>query len=100
VKEFLLGSGDYKDDDFVHGATAGAMSVSAFMWEDMENHIEQREQFVGNCGPESAAQIETYFAKVFSNDKCMFELCLMTICGKNMQMTLQIYYKVYVVCVE
>jgi hypothetical protein len=74
VKEFLLGSGDNKDDDFVHGATAGAMSVTALMWEDMQNHIEQREQFVSNCGPQSTAQIETYFAKVFSNDKCMFEL--------------------------
>lgn len=100
MKEFLLGSGDNKDDDFVHGATAGATSDTAFMWEDMQNHIEQREQFVGNCGPQSAAQIETYFAKVFSSDKCMFELCLMIICSKNMQMTFQIYYKVYVVCVK
>jgi len=54
VKEFLLGSGDNKDDDFVHGATASAMSVTAFMREDMQKQIEQ---FVGNCGPQSAAQI-------------------------------------------
>jgi len=40
VKEFLLESGDNKDDDFVHGATAGAMSVTAFKWEDMQYHIE------------------------------------------------------------
>jgi len=57
----LLGSSDNKDD-FVHSATAYAMSVTAFMWEDMQNHIQQREQFVGNCGPQSATQIETYFA--------------------------------------
>jgi len=100
VTEFLLGSGDNKYDDFVNGAIAGAVSVTVFMWVDMQNHIEQREQFVGNCGPQTAAQIETYFAKVLSSDKCMFELCLMTMCGRNMQMTLQIYYKVYVVCVE
>lgn len=61
MKEFLLGSGDNWDDDFVHGATAGAMSVTAFMLGGMQSHIEQREQFVGNCGPQSAAQIETYF---------------------------------------
>jgi hypothetical protein len=71
-----------------------------FLWDVMQNHVEQRQQFVGNCGPESEAQIETYFAKVFRIDKYVFELCLMTICGKNMHMILQIYYKVYVICVE
>jgi len=40
VKEFLLGSGDNKGDGFVHGATVGAMSVTAFKWEDMQYRIE------------------------------------------------------------
>jgi hypothetical protein len=44
VKEFLLGSGNNKDDDFVHGATAGDVSVTALMWEDMQ--IMQRKRTV------------------------------------------------------
>jgi hypothetical protein len=30
----------------------------------MKNHVEQRELFVGKCGPENEAQIETYSAEV------------------------------------
>lgn len=41
MKEFLVRSGDNKDDDFVHGATAGAMSVTAFLWKVMQNHLEK-----------------------------------------------------------
>jgi hypothetical protein len=30
-----------------------------FTWEDMTNYVGQREQFVGNCGPQNEAWNET-----------------------------------------
>jgi len=56
----LIGSGssDNESDD-VQCATASiapsALSAT-FMWEDVTNYVGQREQFIGNCGPQNEAQ--------------------------------------------
>jgi hypothetical protein len=50
VKEFLVRSGDNKDDDFVHGATASAISVTVFMWEYMQNHLEKENSLLVTVG--------------------------------------------------
>jgi hypothetical protein len=34
----------------------GGASVTAFMWEDMADYVERREQFTGNSGPENEAK--------------------------------------------
>ena len=54
--------------DNVQFATASSVPSALsdkFMWEDMTNYVGQREQFVGNCGPQNEAQNETHCAKVF-----------------------------------
>jgi hypothetical protein len=52
---------EYRDDesDNVQCATASSApraSSVTFMWEDMTNHVGQREIFFDNCGPQNEAQ--------------------------------------------
>ena len=49
----------------MQGAAAPSALNATFMWEDTTNYVGQREQFVGNCGPQNEAQNETHCAKVF-----------------------------------
>ena len=43
----------------------GCSARGVFAWEDMENNVGQRENFLDNCGPQNEAQNETHCAKVF-----------------------------------
>jgi hypothetical protein len=43
----------------------GVPSADMFTWEDMKNYIGQREQFVGNCGPQNEAKNDTESADIF-----------------------------------
>ena len=53
------------NEDDVQGAAESSAPSATFTWEDMTNYEGQREQFVGNCGPQNEAQNETHCAKVF-----------------------------------
>jgi hypothetical protein len=47
---------EYSDnEDDVQGAAAPSAPSAMFTWEDMTNYVGQREQFVGNCGPQNEA---------------------------------------------
>jgi hypothetical protein len=53
------------NEDDVQGAAARSVPSATFTWEDMTKCVGQREQFVGNCGPQNEAQNETECDKVF-----------------------------------
>jgi hypothetical protein len=68
---------DNKDD--VQRAAACSLPSATFTWEDMTNYVGQREQFVGNCGPQNEAENETHCAKVikmfFTDDLLELIVC-------------------------
>jgi hypothetical protein len=56
VREFLTIDESENEDSDGAQSGSGLPSVACptvFTWENMENYVGQREQFVGNCGPQN-----------------------------------------------
>jgi hypothetical protein len=54
------------EEDIMRGATVPSAPSAMFIWKDKTNYAGQRDQFVGNCGPQNEARNETNCAKVFN----------------------------------
>ncbi|XP_021932761.1 piggyBac transposable element-derived protein 4-like [Zootermopsis nevadensis] len=68
VREFLTcdeSENEYNDGEQSGSSLPSVARPTAFTWENMDNYVGQREQFVGNCGPQNEVKSVTESVNVF-----------------------------------